>query len=908
VTDLRLVPAALAAWATAFVAVGASAADTLLVARATAVVLGVVLVAGLVALRRAATFSGVSGADVGASVVAAPSGPASGPSPRRADGPRLRPPVRPPLGPPVRSRGGRPVGSRAGSPVGVRVVGQVVVVLACATAVLLSGGVQLAARAPLGALADERATATLVGTVRSAVEPRTDPWSGSADRHEVRVEVDRLTARGATVPAAGPVVVAGAGDGWTDLAYGADVVVTGRLDVLGDRTFLRADAAPRVVHDPGRFLQGVHTMRQSLLDVTDGLSPQARGLVPGVAVGDTSRLDPELDEAMRTTSLTHVTAVSGGHFVIVVACVAALCVLLGAPRAVRVLVTGAAMVGFVALVHPEPSVLRAAAMGVVGVVGIALGRPSRAVAALGAAVVVLLVVDPWLARSYGFVLSVAATAGLALLTAPIARRLAPWCGRTAAHVVAVPVAAQAACAPIVVLLDPSVSTWAVPANLVAAPALGPATVLGVLATLVAPWWPGAATALAWTAGLFTGWIAGVAQVFAATPGARAPWPGGVGGAALLAALTAVGLAVVLRSRALQDAGERRTLRRATSPPLRARLAGEWRRASRSSGVGDGRFGRAAGSRQVRSPQEQGQGPGQGQGRPHARVRVVAVAAVVVAVSVLVVVVLRPLGVTAGPVPGDWAVVACDVGQGDALVVRSGPRAAVVVDVGPAGAAAGSCLDALGVERVDLLVLSHFHADHVGGLEAVLRGREVERALVSPAAEPEAQAERVLGDLADAGVPVQVARQGDAGAAGREDGGGAFDDGVSWEVLQAGPGDANDASVAVLVRVAGLDVVALGDLEDAGQASLARTLDGQGTGPVDVVKVAHHGSATQSDRLAELLAPTVALVSSGENTYGHPTDRALDLYRGVGATVLRTDACGTVALVVRDDVLSAAGCG
>ncbi|MFD6031656.1 ComEC/Rec2 family competence protein [Cellulosimicrobium funkei] len=895
-TDLRLVPAALAAWASAFVAVGASAADALHGARATAVVLCSVLVAGLVALRRGATFPGMSDAGVGAGVVTVPSGPATGAGPRRSDGPRP--------GAPVRPRAGRPVGPRTGSSVGVRVLGQVALVLACVAAVLLSGGVQLAARVPLDALADERATATLAGTVRSAVEPRTDPWSGSADRHEVRVTVDQVTARGATVPAAGPVVVSGSGDGWTDLAYGAAVVVTGRLDVQGDRTFLRTDGAPRVVDDPGRFLRGVHAMRQSLLDATDGLSPQARGLVPGVAVGDTSRLDPELDEAMRTTSLTHVTAVSGGHFVIVVACVAALCVVLRAPRAVRVVVTGAAMVGFVALVHPEPSVLRAAAMGVVGVLGIALGRPSRAVAALGAAVVVLLVVDPWLARSYGFVLSVAATAGLALLTAPIARRLAPWCGRTAAHVLAVPVAAQAACAPIVVLLDPSVSTWSVPANLVAAPALGPATVLGVLATLVAPWWPGAATAIAWTAGLFTGWIAGVAQVFAAAPGARVPWPGGVGGAALLAALTALGLAVVLRSRALQDAGERRTLRRATSPSLRVRLAGEWRRATRSSRLGAGPFGRADGAHPAPAPRA----------RARSRARLAAVVVVVLAVPVLLVVVLRPLGVTAGPVSADWAVVACDVGQGDALVVRSGPRAAVVVDVGPAGPAAGSCLDDLGVERVDLLVLSHFHADHVGGLEAVLRGREVERALVSPTAEPAGQAERVLGDLADAGVPVQVARPGETGAAGSvgaADAGGSgesIDDGASWEVLQAGPGDANDASVALLVRVAGLDVVALGDLEDAGQASLARTLGERGTGPVDVVKVAHHGSATQSDRLAQVLAPTVALVSSGENTYGHPTDRALDLYRGVGATVLRTDACGTVALVVRDDVLSAAGCG
>ena len=169
---------------------------------------------------------------------------------------------------------------------------------------------------------------------------------------------------------------------------------------------------------------------------------------------------------------------------------------------------------------------------------------------------------------------------------------------------------------------------------------------------------------------------------------------------------------------------------------------------------------------------------------------------------------------------------------------------------------------------------------------------------------------------DAGLrtepPVSVRgarRPGDAGgAAGGGVSGARGDDGASWEVLQAGPGDANDASVALLVRVAGLDVVALGDLEDAGQAALARTLGERGTGPVDVVKVAHHGSATQSDRLAQVLAPTVALVSSGENTYGHPTDRALDLYRAVGATVLRTDACGTIALVVRDDVLSAAGCG
>ncbi|MCO7272317.1 ComEC/Rec2 family competence protein [Cellulosimicrobium cellulans] len=895
-SDLRLVPAALAAWGTAFLAAGATPAAALRGASVAVVLLGVVLGVLLLGGRR-----GRRGT---------PTAPRTATSPGAA---------RVPSGPGDRRRPARPDrptrSGRAGS-----VLAQGALVVACVAAVLLSAGAQLADRQALADVAGEGATATVTAVVRSAVVPRTNPWSGAADRHEVRVSLRELTARGVTTVAAGTVVVTGPGDGWDDLAYGAAVVVTGRLAVQGDRTLLRTEGAPRVVEPPGAFLRGVHAMRRGLLDATDGLSPQARGLVPGVAVGDTSRLDPALDEAMRTTSLTHVTAVSGGHFAIVVTCVAALCVLARAPRGARVVVTGAAMVGFVVLVHPEPSVLRAAAMGAVGVVGIALGRPSRAVAALAAGVVVLLVLDPGLARSYGFVLSVAATAGLALLAAPLARRMAPWCGRTAAHVVAVPVAAQAACAPVLVLLDPSVSTWSVPANLVAAPALGPATVLGVLATLVAPWWPGAATALAWAAGIFTGWIAGVAEAFAGLPGARLPWPGGVGGLVLLALGTVVLLAVVLRSRALHEAGERRALRRASSPPLRDRVARTVRVARRRVSGGRGRLAWPGAA-----PRRPRRSPGQ----------VVAGGVAAAVLAVLVVVLVRPLAVSAGPVPSDWAVVACDVGQGDALVLRSGPRSAVVVDVGPPGTAAGGCLDRLGVDRVDLLVLSHFHADHVGGLDAVLRGRAVERALVTATADPPEQAERTLAALAEAGVPVQVAT---AGAVGSEGGDGTAA-GVRWEVLQAGvgggrsgaargpgpspagsgaassggartesDGGANDASVALLLRVAGMDVVALGDLEDAGQAALARTLAQRGSGPVDVVKVAHHGSATQSDRLAGLLAPTVALVSSGENTYGHPTDRALDLYRGVGATVLRTDACGTFALVVRDGVLAAAGCG
>jgi competence protein ComEC len=612
-------------------------------------------------------------------------------------------------------------------------------------------------------------------------------------------------------------------------------------------------------------LAATHMLRTALLDITTDLSPQARGLVPGAAIGDTTRVPPDVTEAMRVTGLTHVTAVSGGHFAVVVATLTAACVMLRVPRALRVAVLAVAAVGFVLLVRPEPSVLRAAWTCAVALLGLALGRPSSGPAALATASTVLLVVDPWLARSFGFALSCAATGGLVLIAGPLARRLAPWLGRPLAFGLAVPLAAQAAVGPVLVLLDPSVPTTAVLANLLAAPALVPATVLGLVATVLAPGAPGLAHGVAWLAGIATGWIAAVARWCAGLPGASLPWPGGVGGALLLAAATAGVLVVVLR-RPVGEGWPRSW--REVGPRL-------WRRARRQALRRRG-------------------------GVPAAFPAILSTALIVAVAVVLVGALVLPRGLSAGHgLPPDWEIVACDVGQGDALAVRTGVASAVVVDVGPPGDAAGRCLDRLGVEHIDLLVLSHFHADHVGGLEPVLTGRSVEAALVSPLDEPPSNAARARDALAAAGVPVQAAAPGQAGVAGA----------TSWWVLGAdgtsvmGEGDgANDASVALALRTpGGIDVVALGDLETAGQEALFADLRAAGWARgVDVVKMAHHGSAEQSHQLAALLGPRLTLVSVGDdNTYGHPTETALDLYAGVGSALVRTDECGTAALVVRD---------
>ena len=267
-------------------------------------------------------------------------------------------------------------------------------------------------------------------------------------------------------------------------------------------------------------------------------------------MGDTSTIPQDLVAAMRVAGLTHLTAVSGAHFALVGAAVLAGASAVRCPRPVRAAVVVVALAGFVALVRPGPSVLRAAAMGVVGVAGLVVGRPARAVPALCGGVTVLLVVDPWLIRDVGFVLSAVSTSGLVLLAGPLAARWAGAVGRPVAYALAAPIAAQCVCAPVVLMLNPAVATYAVPANLLADPAVAPATVLGLLAALVAPWWPSGATALAALAGAACWWIARVARVTAALPGAQLAWTGGVRGAVVLAVGTigVVGLLLDVRMR------------------------------------------------------------------------------------------------------------------------------------------------------------------------------------------------------------------------------------------------------------------------------------------------------------------------------------------------------------------------
>ncbi|WAC65702.1 ComEC/Rec2 family competence protein [Agrococcus sp. SL85] len=263
---------------------------------------------------------------------------------------------------------------------------------------------------------------------------------------------------------------------------------------------------------------------------------------------------------------------------------------------------------------------------------------------------------------------------------------------------------------------------------------------------------------------------------------------------------------------------------------------------------------------------------------HARGRLLRGAAIATAIGVVASGTAALPGLRMGAV-SDWRIAQCDVGQGSATLVREG-GATVLVDVGPDPAPLAACLRMLGVARVDLLVLTHFDRDHVGGVDAVV-GR-VGAVVHGPLDE---RAAPVTEALAAGGATAAEADRGDAWHVG------AIRVEALWPTGQDEPG--NDASVAVALDLPGegLELVVLGDLGAEAQARLLR----EGAPRARVVVAAHHGSADQLQALYGAIGASVGLVGVGPNDYGHPTGEALRILRDTGAEPLRTDERGTIAL-------------
>jgi competence protein ComEC len=700
----------------------------------------------------------------------------------------------------------------------------------CVALVLVpfAGRVWVARASPLTKLTLDNSSVTL--ELVTTGDPRTLAAHGvaGAPRVAVPTDVERLDETSTSFPLDGEVVVLAPASQWRDVLPGQPVRVFGKLapslDAAWQGATLFADKPPVFVGTPPWWQRAAGLVRAGLRDAAGVLPYEQRGLLPGLVDGDTTGLDPVLIERFRVAGLTHLVAVSGTNCSIVI------CAVLLVLRRARVrpwvcaAVGGVVLVAFVVVARPSPSVLRAAVMASIALVCLATGRPRAGVPMLAASVLGLLIWDPTLSSDAGFAMSVLATAALLLLApgwaSALRRRRVP---AGVAEAFAVATAAHLVTAPVIAALSGRVSLVAVPANVLAEPAVPVATVFGFGAAVIAPIWSGGARGLAWVAGWPCRWLVGVADRFGSVPGARLPWLGGLVGALTLLAATLALVALVARG-----------------------------------GIG----------------------------------RLIAVA-----VLLIVLVQIPVRSVLSGWPPPGWDFIACDVGQGDALVLPAAPHVGVEIDAGPDPVLVDRCLSDLGITEIALLVFTHYHLDHVGGLAGVLHDRTVDRVVAGPLAEPASGVQMVAGLLATRHLTISTPAVGTRYTIGQ----------VQLQVL-APPAafhdtrsDPNNSSLVIRAVVRGVSILLTGDAEvEAQQAMLAAGIDVH----ADVLKVPHHGSAYSDPAFLAAVHAQVAVISVGlHNDYGHPSPLLLGELARLGVPVRRTDLDGDVAVVGTSDHLT-----
>lgn len=609
------------------------------------------------------------------------------------------------------------------------------------------------------------------------------------------------------------------------------------------------------------------------------LGPDSRldELLQGIVMGDTAGIDDGWLEAFRRSGTAHMLSVSGLHVASLAAIMIGMAKLLRAPRFVGFFLAAAAAVLMIPFVGGSPSIVRAAVMIVIVLGGrwVGRGRDQWQIIALAASVILAL--NPYALYDVGFQLSFSAFAGMILLTAPMLKRLR-FLPKTLGENVAVSMAASLGTAPVSLVAFERMSLVSVFANLLVVPLLPVITGLGMASIAFGFAWTGLSTAIDTVLAPILAWMVQASRIFAAAP--------------------------LLEVKNLMRAG---TVLAAMLVVLPAALAVSGRISRLSRLFGYRRMARWLYKR-----------------RPVRRhVATTAAATLILGAALCGWAVYPSLQATVATVafastggwPAEVEVRVLDVGQGSAVLVRTPDHKSLLFDGGPEGCGLGKQLGSLGVDRLDVVLVSHPHADHFAGLSECLDSIAVDTFLdrtrlerpppdddpAGPAGSQEARSYLELRDrLQRQGCRYVEVRPGmvlDCGGVRvslfAPDTPLTMVDGTApWALRHGPPGgdELNADSIVAVVSSSDTKILIPGDAE-------AESLGEYGLPRIDAILVSHHGSrGALSEGLLGKLEPRLAVVSVGEgNSFGHPDAATLRLLETAGVHVLRTDRTGWVCL-------------
>ena len=596
--------------------------------------------------------------------------------------------------------------------------------------------------------------------------------------------------------------------GGTKVELGETLQIAGRISVARDHRVSGNISAQKLthIHNPTPLFHVMNLLRSDFREVAASFHSDAGALIPGMVLGDTSLQSSEFQKIMRRVGLTHITAVSGANFVLVATFLEWLLQWFIRRKFSRVLITGLTLALFILLVRPSPSVLRAAVM--VGVVLIARLQRSSSVgiAALGCAITVLLLCDPFQALEPGFALSVLATSGILFLAPKFEEKLTDrGTPKVLSAALAIPLAATILCTPVIVAISGQLSLISIPVNMAVAPLIAPITIVGFIGVLVTICSTSLARLLLKLAIIPTEIIVQIARRAAHVPAVKIS----------LALLVSIFLLSTIHLITKKINGVRRFL------------------------------------------------------------------------SLLIIIVLLVEIPRLQTFPSvNWQLFQCDVGQGDALVYRTNGNHALLIDTGPDPDLIDRCLSQLHITNIDLLILTHSHADHVNGLSGVQRGRKIHSVWANFNCDIEHHQVFQGEKYSLAGLSISVLWPTRQSINAQHFG---------TNAIHGDGSDENNKSITVLISSApssgqNVTLLATGDIEPEAQSEIARTF----TQKINILKVAHHGSRYQDFTWLNQLRPDLALISVGAgNSYGQPSPTTVAALSQLNARILRTDKDGAV---------------